>query len=76
MIILIIFHQIVIFKMLQLWLVIIWQKDLLITKYIEGSSNNKALEITNLTNHEVDLKNYYLRIQLKGSTYYFSDPMN
>ena len=49
-------------------------KDLLITKYIEGSSNNKALEITNLTNHEVDLKNYYLRIQLKGSTYYFSDP--
>ena len=49
-------------------------KDLLITKYIEGSSNNKALEITNLTNHEVDLKNYYLRIQLKGSTFYFSDP--
>ena len=43
-------------------------KDLMITKYIEGSSNNKALEITNLTNHEVDLKNYYLRIQLKGST--------
>jgi hypothetical protein len=31
-------------------------KDLMITKYIEGSSNNKALEITNLTNHEVDLK--------------------
>lgn len=49
-------------------------KDLMITKYIEGSGNNKAIEVTNLTNHEVDLENYYIRTQLKGSSsYYFSD---
>ena len=48
-------------------------KDLMITKYIEGSSNNKAIEVTNLTGHDVDLSNYYLRIQLKGTSYYFSD---
>lgn len=48
-------------------------KDLMITKYIEGSNNNKAIEITNLTNHEVDLENYYIRTQLKGTNYYFSD---
>ena len=56
--------------MLQLWLVIIWQ-DLLITKYIEGSSNNKALEITNLTNLRGRFKNYYLRIQLKVLLLFF-----
>jgi predicted extracellular nuclease len=45
----------------------------MITKYIEGTSNNKAIEITNLTGHDVDLSNYFLRIQLKGTSYYFSD---
>ncbi len=48
-------------------------KDLMITKYIEGTSNNKAIEITNLTGHDVDLSNYFLRIQLKSTSYYFSD---
>jgi len=50
-------------------------KDLMITKYIEGSTNNTAIEITNKTGHEVNLNNYYLSIQLKGSgdTYYFSE---
>lgn len=48
-------------------------KDLMITKYIEGSNYNKALEVTNITGHEVDLTNYYLRTQLKSSSYYFSD---
>lgn len=49
-------------------------KDLMITKYIEGSSNNKALEITNKTNHPVDLKNYFIRTEFYGnSNYYMSD---
>ena len=49
-------------------------KDLMITKYIEGSSNNKALEITNKTNHPVDLKNYFIRTEFYGNgNYYMSD---
>lgn len=50
-------------------------KDLMITKYIEGSTNNTAIEITNKTGHDVNLTNYYLSIQFKGAnnTYYFSD---
>ena len=50
-------------------------KDLMITKYIAGSPDNNAIEITNKTGHEVVLNNYYLSIQFKGvnDTYYFSD---
>lgn len=50
-------------------------KDLMITKYVEGSTNNTAIEITNKTGHDVDLTHYYLSIQFKGAnnTYYFSD---
>ena len=56
-------------------------KDLMITKYIEGTTNsginqfNSAIEIMNKTGHEVILNNYHLSIQFKGSgtTYYFSD---
>ncbi len=49
-------------------------KDLMITKYLEGSGNNKAIEITNKTGHEVDLNNYRLNIQFfNGTSYYFSD---
>lgn len=54
--------------------------DLMITKYIEGTTSsatgvyNTALEITNLTGHDIDLGNYYLNTQFKSSTsYYFSD---
>lgn len=47
--------------------------DLMITKYLEGSSNNKAMEITNNTGHVVDLKDYGFLIQYySGSNYYFS----
>ena len=56
-------------------------KDLMITKYIEGTTSsasdvyNTAIEITNLTGHDVDLGNYYLNIEFKSSTsYYLSDP--
>lgn len=51
-------------------------KDLMITKYIEGTGNNTALEITNLTGHEVILNNYYLSAQFYASTtgtYYFGE---
>ena len=56
-------------------------KDLMITKYIEGTTSstsdvyNTAIEITNLTGHDVNLGNYYLNIEFKSSTsYYLSDP--
>lgn len=54
----------------------VYAKDLIITKYLEGTSDNKALEITNKTGHSVNLDSYSLSIQFKGSTsYYFPDPL-
>lgn len=55
-------------------------KDLMITKYIEGTTSsatnqsNTAIEIMNKTGHDINLNNYHLSIQFKGSgtTYYFS----
>ncbi|NNF61311.1 MAG: hypothetical protein HKN06_08280 [Gammaproteobacteria bacterium] len=44
------------------------QADLRITEYIEGSSNNKALEIYNDTGAPVDLSGYEVRIYFNGST--------
>jgi endonuclease I/chitodextrinase len=41
--------------------------DLLISEYIEGSSNNKALEIANFTGTTVDLSSYDLRKATNGS---------
>ncbi len=53
----------------------IYAKDLMITKYLEGTSNNKALEITNKTGHAVNLDKYRLSIQFySGSIYYFPAP--
>lgn len=50
-------------------------KDVMITKYLEGTSNNKGLEITNKTGHPVNLSDYRLSIQLpSGSNYYYPDP--
>lgn len=49
-------------------------KDLMISKYIEGSFRNRAIEITNKTGHAVDLSNYYLSIQYDGEYgYYFPE---
>lgn len=51
-----------------------YAKDLQITKYIEGSSNNKAIEITNRTGHDVRLTDYELAVQFNsGGSYYFGD---
>ncbi|MCW8126936.1 ExeM/NucH family extracellular endonuclease [Microbulbifer halophilus] len=42
--------------------------DLLISEYIEGSSNNKALEIYNGTGAPVDLADYAVQVYFNGST--------
>ncbi|WP_416308016.1 ExeM/NucH family extracellular endonuclease [Neptunicella sp. SCSIO 80796] len=42
--------------------------DLLISEYIEGSSNNKALEIFNPTESTVDLSSYQFKFYFNGST--------
>lgn len=49
----------------------IYAKDLMITKYLEGTYDNKAIEITNLTGHAVNLEDYNLSIQFEGSTSYY-----
>ncbi|MDD2228554.1 MAG: endonuclease [Candidatus Cloacimonetes bacterium] len=41
--------------------------DLLISEYVEGSSNNKAIEIYNGTGNAVDLTDYSLRKQVNGA---------
>lgn len=52
----------------------VFAKDLQIIKYLEGSGNNKALEIANRTGHKVNLNGYKLYIQYKGTAYYFGEP--
>ncbi|MBN2829061.1 MAG: chitobiase/beta-hexosaminidase C-terminal domain-containing protein, partial [Candidatus Cloacimonetes bacterium] len=42
--------------------------DLFISEYIEGSSNNKALEIFNGMGHPVDLSNYRIELYSNGSS--------
>ena len=41
--------------------------DLIISEYVEGSSNNKYIEIYNGTGASVDLSNYKLRLYANGS---------
>jgi endonuclease I len=41
--------------------------DLMFTEYIEGSSNNKALEVTNRTLKSINLSNYTIKKQTNGS---------
>lgn len=53
----------------------VYARDLFISKYLEGTVDNKALEITNKTGHPVNLNDYRLSIQLpSGSNYYFPAP--
>lgn len=44
--------------------------DLIISEYVEGSSNNKAIELYNGTNATIDLSNYSLRKQGNGAGSY------
>lgn len=41
--------------------------DLLISEYIEGSSNNKAIELANLSDSPVELSGYKLSVYFNGS---------
>lgn len=53
----------------------LYAKDLMISKYLEGTGNNKGLEIINRTGHTVNMNDYRLSIQfLSGSNYYFPAP--
>ena len=55
----------------------VYAKDLLITKYLEGTDHNTALEITNKTGHPVNLNKYRISAQFYNSTsanYYFPAP--
>ena len=47
--------------------------DLFISEYVEGSSNNKYIEIFNGTGSSVDLSDYRLRLYANGSTSTSSD---
>jgi len=42
--------------------------DLIISEYVEGSSNNKYLEIYNGTNNSIDLSGYKLQLYTNGSS--------
>jgi hypothetical protein len=42
--------------------------DLIISEYVEGSGNNKYLEIYNGTNNAVDLSDYKLQLYANGNT--------
>ena len=42
--------------------------DLIISEYIEGSSNNKAIEIYNGTGADVDLSAYKIELYINGQT--------
>ncbi|MDH6253724.1 endonuclease I [Chryseobacterium sp. H1D6B] len=53
----------------------VYAKDLFVSKYLEGTADNKALEITNRTGHAVNLSDYRLSIQFPGTnSYYFPAP--
>ncbi len=45
----------------------LFMSDLIISEYVEGSSNNKYIEIFNGTGNSVDLSDYQLRIYANGS---------
>jgi hypothetical protein len=44
--------------------------DLFFSEYVEGSGNNKALEIYNPTSQPIDLNNYYVARYSNGSSVY------
>ena len=50
--------------------------DLFISEYIEGTSNNKALEIVNYTGSSIDLSAYTLKKQTNGSGSWSTSPLS
>ncbi|QDP86414.1 T9SS type A sorting domain-containing protein [Chryseobacterium sp. SNU WT5] len=54
-----------------------YTRDLMISKYLEGTDDNKALEITNKTGHAVSLNGYKISAQFYNTVngnYYFPAP--
>ncbi len=51
-------------------------KQLYFSEYVEGSGNNKALEIYNPTDHDVDLSEYGIMNTTNGSDWYFPAPLH
>ncbi len=58
-----------IFSLSLLSMVYAQASDLFFSEYIEGSSNNKAIEIFNGTGADVDLSNYVIRKNYNGNPY-------
>lgn len=56
-----------------------FSRDLFISKLIVGTAQNKAIELTNNTGYEVDLRDYYINIrqenQSTGSLYWSSNKL-
>ncbi len=46
----------------------VFSKRFIISEYIEGSNNNKAIELYNGTGADIDLQNYKLNLYTNGST--------
>lgn len=44
-----------------------YNRQLIISKYVEGTANNKAIELTNLSDETIDLSEYKLDIYANGS---------
>ena len=50
--------------------------ELFFSEYVEGSSNNKALEIANVTSNSIDLSSYSIRRNSGGGNSWSSPPLN
>lgn len=46
---------------------IVVNRGVMISKYVEGKTTNKAIELSNLTSEDIDLSVYYLGIYANGS---------
>lgn len=57
------------------WSFTVTSSDLYFSEYVEGSSNNKALEIYNPTNATVDLSKYGIATSTNGSNWHDPDPL-
>ncbi|MCK4630287.1 MAG: Ig-like domain-containing protein, partial [Bacteroidales bacterium] len=57
------------------WSFTVASTDLYFSEYVEGSSNNKALEIYNPTSATVDLSQYGIVTNTNGGSWYDPDPL-
>ena len=57
------------------WSFTVASSELYFSEYVEGSSNNKALEIYNPTSETVDLSQYGIAININGGSWKNPDPL-